>query len=248
MARRVTERSAICAGPDHDSPPTDSDHPIADSIEKWVDQLELKPRLRGWLHFGAGPLAFVLGLWLLVVVPEQPLRAAVAVYVATTVMLFSVSASYHLGAGGPRVRDLLHRLDHANIYLFIAGSYTPFAAALPDAATGRLILLLVWSIAIVGVIVRVFWRTAPRWLSVASYLGLGWVAIFFLPDLWRAFGGGVVTWLAVGGLLYSVGGVVYARKRPDPAPDWFGFHEIFHALTITAFGVQFVAVVLVVVP
>ena len=238
----------MSADPDDDSQSAEPEHPIADSLEKWVERLELKPRLRGWLHFGAGPLAFVLGLWLLVVVPEQSLRAAVALYLATTVMLFSVSASYHLGAGGPRVQDLLQRVDHANIYLFIAGSYTPFAAALPDPATGRLILILVWSIAIVGLMIRVLWRTAPRWLFVASYLGLGWVAIFFLPNLWRAFGGGVVIWLAVGGLLYTVGGVVYARRRPNPAPGWFGFHEVFHALTISAFLVQFVAVVMVVVP
>lgn len=230
------------AEPDERGPQKSAEHPVVDGLERLVDQLDLKPKLRGWLHFGAGPLAFVLGLGLLVLVPEQTLRAAVAVYVATTVLLFSVSASYHLGAGGRRVQDLLQRIDHANIYLFIAGSYTPFAAALPDPATGRLILALVWSIAGTGLMVRVFWRSAPRWLSVASYLGLGWVAVFFLPDLWRAFGGGVVSALAVGGLLYSVGGVVYARKKPNPAPDWFGFHEVFHALTITAYLVQFGAV------
>lgn len=236
------------ADPDKNSSSTEADHAVADIVEKLVDQLDLKPKLRGWLHFGAGPLAFVLGLWLLVLVPSQSLRMAVALYVATTVLLFSVSASYHLGAGGPRVQDLLQRIDHANIYLFIAGSYTPFGAALPDPRTGRLILMLVWSIALVGLMIRVFWHTAPRWLSVASYLGLGWVAIIFLPDLWRAFGGVVVSLIAAGGMLYTVGGVVYARRRPDPAPDWFGFHEVFHALTIAAFLVQLVAVVIVVLP
>jgi hemolysin III len=218
------------------------------ALEALVEQIDLKPRLRGWLHFGAGPLAFLLGLGLLVLVPDRSLRLAVAVYVATTVLLFSVSASYHLGAGGPRTQDFLQRLDHANIYLFIAGSYTPFGAALPDADTGRLLLTLVWSIAVAGLTVRVLWRSAPRWLTVTSYIGLGWVSVFFLPELWRAFGPAVVWLMAIGGVLYTVGGVVYARKRPNPAPDWFGFHEIFHALTIAAFLVQFGAVVMVVVP
>lgn len=223
-------------------------HGVGHALEDLAEQLDLKPKLRGWLHFGAGPLALVVGLWLLVLVPEEAHRAAVAVYVATSVLLFSVSASYHLGAGGPRTREFLNRLDHANIYLFIAGSYTPFAAAMPDLATGRLILMLVWSIAIVGLIIRVFWRSAPRWLSVTSYIGLGWVAVFFLPSLWREFGGMVVMLMAVGGLLYTLGGIIYARKRPNPAPDWFGFHEVFHALTIAAFLVQFGAVVMVVLP
>lgn len=220
----------------------------AHALEAFVDEIDLKPKLRGWLHFGAGPLAFVLGLGLLVLVPDQSLRLAVAVYVATTVLLFSVSASYHLGAGGPRTQDFLQRLDHANIYLFIAGSYTPFGAALPDPHTSRLLLALVWAIAVVGLTVRVLWRSAPRWLMVGSYIGLGWVSVFFLPELWRAFGPAVVWPMGIGGVLYTVGGVVYARKRPNPAPDWFGFHEIFHALTIAAFLVQFGAVVRVVVP
>jgi hemolysin III len=236
------------ADQDDERRPSEPAHTVGHAIEALAHNLDLKPKLRGWLHFGAGPLALVLGLGLLVFVPDQSLRLAVACYVATTVLLFSVSAAYHLGAGGPRTQDFLQRLDHANIYLFIAGSYTPFGAALPDPATGRLILALVWSIALAGLIVRVFWRSAPRWLSVASYVGLGWVAVFFLPSLWEAFGSSVVLLLMLGGVLYSVGGLVYARKRPNPAPDWFGFHEVFHALTISAFAVHFVAIVGVVVP
>ena len=148
----------------------------------------LKPRLRGWLHFGAAPLAFVLGLILMVITPTVGLRAAVAVYVLTTVLLFGVSAAYHLGAGSARVNDFLHKLDHANIYLFIAGSYTPFAAALPSATLRWTILALVWGIALVGLIVRVAWTAAPRWLVTGPYLALGWVAIFFLPAFYRDLG------------------------------------------------------------
>ena len=236
--------------PDRDTEPQSPEHAhrVSHVLESLAEQLDLKPKLRGWLHFGAGPLALVMGLWLLVLVPEQAHRAAVAVYVATSVLLFSVSASFHLGAGGPRTQAFLNRLDHANIYLFIAGSYTPFGAAMPDPAAGRLILMLVWSIAITGLTIRVFWRSAPRWLSVASYIGLGWVAVFFLPSLWHAFGGMVVALMVLGGVLYTLGGIIYAKKRPNPAPDWFGFHEVFHALTIAAFGVQFAAIVMVVLP
>ncbi len=207
----------------------------------------VKPRLRGWLHFGAAPLAFVMGLGLMVATPTVGLRLAVAVYVATTVLLFGVSASYHLGAGGPRTNSFLNRLDHANIYLFIAGSYTPFAAALTDRRTGTIMLVLVWAIAIVGLIVRVLWWAAPRWLVVGSYLALGWVSVFFLPSIWADFGGWVVMLLAFGGVLYTMGGVVYARRRPDPHPGWFGYHEVFHAFTIAAFLSQFAAIALVVV-
>jgi hemolysin III len=209
-------------------------------------EARVKPRLRGWLHFGAAPLAFVMGLGLLVVTPTAGLRLAVAVYVATTVLLFGVSASYHLGAGGPRTNTFLNRLDHANIYLFIAGSYTPFAAALDHRRTSAIMLVLVWTIALVGLVIRVWWRGAPRWLAVGSYLALGWVAIFFLPVIWSDFGAAVVALIALGGMLYSIGGVVYARKRPDPYPEWFGYHEVFHALTIAAFLAQYVAIAMVV--
>jgi hemolysin III len=206
--------------------------------------VNIKPRLRGWLHFGAAPVAFLLGLGLLIVTPTEKLRAGVALYVATAVLLFGVSAAYHLGAGGPKVNAFLHRLDHANIYLFIAGSYTPFAVALPE--YGALLLFLVWAIAIIGTVIGVAWWSAPRWLVVGSYLALGWVAILFLPLLWQAYGSGVVALIALGGLFYSMGAVVYARKKPDPSPSWFGYHEIFHSFTIAAFLVQLVAIDLVV--
>ncbi|MGV1003289.1 MAG: PAQR family membrane homeostasis protein TrhA [Candidatus Nanopelagicales bacterium] len=206
----------------------------------------LKPRLRGWLHFGAGPLSLIMGLTLMVITPTEGLRAAVAVYTATTVLLFGVSAAYHLGAGRPKVNAFLRHLDHANIYLFIAGSYTPFAAAMPERGTRWTILGLVWGIALLGLIVRVAWVSAPRWLVVASYIGLGYVALFFLPQMARAFGLGVVGLLAFGGVLYTIGGIVYARKRPNFSPGWFGFHELFHALTIAAYLVQYVAIAMVV--
>lgn len=209
-----------------------------------MDIKRIQPRLRGWLHFGTAPLALLLGLWLTVVTPTQGLRAGVAVYTVSAVLLFGVSAAYHLRAGGPKTNAFLRRLDHANIYLFIAGCYTPLAVALTD--YGVLLLALVWTIAIIGTVIGVAWWTAPRWLVVGSYLALGWVAVLFLPVLWQAFGALVVVLIAVGGLLYSLGAVVYARKRPDPNPDWFGYHEIFHSFTVAAFLVQFVAITIAV--
>lgn len=229
---------------EHDPRLDPSGGPELESVAGIVQAV--KPRLRGWLHFGAAPLAFVLGLILMVVTPTAGLRAAVAVYVLTTVLLFGVSAAYHLGAGSPRVNDWLHKLDHANIYLFIAGSYTPFAAALPSTTMAWTVLALVWGIALVGLVVRVAWSAAPRWLVTASYLGLGWVAIFFLPTFYRDLGAATVVLLGIGGVLYSVGGVIYARKKPNPSPQWFGFHELFHACTIAAYLVQYVAVAMVV--
>jgi len=205
--------------------------------------MALKPKLRGWLHFGTAPVAFILGLFLLVVTPTMALRAGVAVYIGSAVLLFGVSAAYHLGAGGPKTNAFLHRLDHANIYLFIAGSYTPFAVGLPK--YGTLLLALVWGIALIGTFIGVAWWSAPRWLVVGSYLALGWVALIFLPVLWNAYGPGIVALIALGGVLYSVGAVVYARKKPDPNPNWFGYHEIFHSFTIAAFLVQLVAIAIV---
>ena len=206
----------------------------------------VKPKLRGWLHFSAAPLALVLGLLLLVLTPEQDLRAGVAVYVLTTVLLFGVSAAYHLGAGTPRGNTILRRLDHANIYLFIAGTYTPLALALADRSLSWLILGLVWGVALIGLLLPFLWLSAPRWVTAGSYVALGWVALFFLPELYHARGATVVGLLALGGLLYTVGAVIYARKRPNPYPGWFGFHELFHAFIIGAYLVHYVAIALVV--
>jgi len=183
---------------------------------------------------------------LLVLTPAQSLRLGVAVYVATTVLLFAVSAAYHMRAGGLRASTLLRKFDHANIYVFIAGSYTPFATAIGDGRRTWAMLALVWSIALVALAVRVLWREPPRWLGVMSYVGFGWVALLFLPSVLTAFGRGVIVLMALGGLLYTLGGLIYARKRPDPHAGWFGFHELFHALTIAAFLIQFFAVSLAV--
>jgi hemolysin III len=137
-------------------------------------------------------------------------------------------------------------MDHANIYLIIAGTYTPFAVLALPPDQGRTLLLIVWSGAIAGVGLRVFWTAAPRWLTTSLYVLVGWIAVFFLPGLINGAGVAAVTLIIIAGVLYTIGAVVYATKRPNPSPEWFGFHEVFHAFTIAAFTAQYIAVWIVV--
>jgi len=200
----------------------------------------VKPRLRGWLHAGMSPVAFVAGLVLVVLSSSLEARVSAAVFTLTAVLLFATSAIYHRGTWSPRVAAVLKRFDHSNIFLIIAGSYTPFALLLPD-SEGRTLLVIVWSGALLGVLFRVLWVGAPRWLYVPIYVALGWVAVFYIGPLAHYGGAAILTLIIVGGVLYSLGALVYGLKRPNPSPRWFGFHEIFHALTIAAFTVHYVA-------
>ncbi|MGL5857741.1 MAG: PAQR family membrane homeostasis protein TrhA [Angustibacter sp.] len=202
----------------------------------------VKPKLRGWLHAGTFPLALAAGIVLIALAPSTLGRVTAAVYALTAALLFGTSAVYHRGSWSPRVQRLLKRLDHSNIFLIIAGTYTPFAALLLSEGKARMLLLVVWAGALGGVLFRVFWVGAPRWLYTPVYLALGWVAVLYLPDFLRQGGVTVLTLVIVGGVLYTVGGVVYGLKRPDPSPRWFGFHEIFHACTVAAFVVHYIAV------
>ena len=200
----------------------------------------VKPRLRGWLHVGITPVAFVAGLVLVTLSSSLEARASAAVFTTTAVLLFGTSAIYHRGTWSPPVAALLRRFDHSNIFLIIAGSYTPFALILP-ARQGRTLLVIVWSGAVLGVLFRVLWVRAPRWLYVPIYVALGWVAVFYVGPLFHAGGVAIATLVIVGGVLYSLGALVYGLKRPNPSPRWFGFHEIFHALTILAFTTHYIA-------
>jgi hemolysin III len=202
----------------------------------------IKPRLRGWIHLGTFPLAVAAGVVLVALAPSGTPRIASAVFAITAVLLFGTSALYHRGSWSPRWTGVLKRLDHSNIFLIIAGTYTPLAVALLPESRGRALLWIVWVGAIIGVLFRVLWVGAPRWLYTPVYLALGWVAVFYLPDFIRQGGAAVLVLIAVGGGLYTAGAVVYAIKRPNPSPRWFGFHEIFHVLTVAAFVVHYVAV------
>jgi hemolysin III len=200
-----------------------------------------RPRLRGWLHLGMTPLVVVGGVLLVVLAPNLPARVGSAVWLAGSLLLFGTSAAYHLGNWRPGVKAALRRWDHANIFVFIAATYTPLALVLLSAGEATKLLWLIWSVGIVGLLVRVFWHTAPRWLDVACYLGMGWAGLAWLPEFW-AQSPVVVLLIALGGLFYTVGALIYARKLPNPSPEWFGFHEIFHACTVAAAACHFAAI------
>lgn len=207
-----------------------------------------KPRLRGWLHAVMFPISVIAGIVLVMQAETPEAQISAAIFATTAALLFGTSALFHRGSWSPRVKGLLRRMDHSNIYLIIAGTYTPFAVLSLPPGKGQTLLLIVWVGALAGVIFRVFWIGAPRWLYTSVYVGIGWVAIFFLPALIAGAGVTAVVLIAVGGVLYSAGAVVYGLKRPDPWPRWFGFHEVFHSLTIAAFTVHYVAVSIVVYP
>ena len=219
--------------------------PAIPQVEPAATVEPLKPRLRGWLHAGMFPASVAAGIVLICLAGSERARIACAVYSASAWMLFGISALYHRFTWGPRGEAILRRLDHSNIFLIIAGSYTPFTILLLHGGRQQLLLWLVWIGALAGIAFRVFWVGAPRWLYTPCYLALGWAAVFFLPDFLRTGGIAVVVLLVVGGLLYSAGGVIYGVKRPNPSPRWFGFHEVFHLCTLAAFIVQYVGVSLI---
>jgi hemolysin III len=229
-----------------------------DSIRAGLDSLavqvsegvaEIKPRLRGWLHLGSAPLTLAAGIVLVILSPTATTRVGSAVYAVCSVLLFTVSAAYHRGRWSPRVGALLQRFDHANIFLFIAGTYTPFSLLLLRGVDRVVMLGVIWGGALLGVAFRVLWLRAPRWLYTPIYIALGWAAVFFVPQLAAGaerygvgLGAALLALIATGGALYTLGGVVYGFKRPDPWPRWFGFHEVFHSLTILAFVTHYVGV------
>lgn len=202
---------------------------------------DVKPKLRGWLHAATTPLALAAGIVLIALSPTLTTRVGSAVFAGTALLLFTVSAIYHRGTWSPRVWALLRRLDHSNIFLLIAGSYTPFTLILLHGNARVTLLLIVWIGAVLGVLFRIFWTDAPRWIYTPIYLALGWVAIFYAGDFASGDHPAVFILIAVGGGLYTLGGVVYGLKKPDPFPTWFGFHEVFHSFTIAAFVCHYVA-------
>jgi hemolysin III len=201
-----------------------------------------KPLLRGVSHEIAAVFALA-GAVLLARLAHGP-RATLAagIYGASLFLLFGTSALYHRPRWGPRLYAIMRRLDHAAIFLLIAGTYTPICLLVPVQAA-RTLLTVVWAGAFAGVVFAVLWPRAPKWLNAVVYVALGWVLVPTLPSLAHALGTGVVALLGVGGLLYSIGALVYALRRPDPFPRIFGYHEIFHALVILAAAFHYAAVV-----
>jgi hemolysin III len=207
-------------------------------------QIEIKPTWRGWLHAGTFPIAVAAGIVLIALAQGAPAKWASAVFMATSMLLFGASAVYHRFNWGPKAKAVLKRIDHANIFLLIAGTYTPIAVLALPPEKGILLLSLVWTGALIGILFRVFWIGAPRWLYVALYLVLGWAAVMYIVDLFQA-NAAMMTLVIVGGVLYTLGAVVYAMKRPNPWPGHFGFHEIFHVCTVLAFLCHWTACLLI---
>lgn len=196
--------------------------------------VDLKPTWRGWIHAATFPIALVAGIVLIALAEGMLAKWASTVFTASSLLLFGNSAVYHRFDWKPSVKAVLRRVDHANILLLIAGTYTPIALLALPPEKGTLLLTLVWGGAVLGILFRVFWLGAPRWLYVALYLLLGWAAVMYLIDLFQA-NPVMMVLVIVGGLLYSAGAAVYAMKRPNPWPGHFGFHEIFHVCTVLAF-------------
>ena len=204
-----------------------------------------KPRLRGMLHLVAFPVSIVTGVVLVAVVADSTReRVGCAVYALSCSLLFGVSALYHRGHWDARTRALLRRLDHSNIFVLIAGTYTPISLALLDGTARTVVLAVVWTGALAGVTFRVLWLSAPHWLYTPCYVALGWVAVAVMPELARNGGAAVVVLLVAGGLAYSLGAVAYALRRPNPLPGVFGYHEVFHTGTLVGFACHYAAVVL----
>ena len=205
---------------------------------------EVKPTWRGWIHAATFPVTIVAGIVLLVLAEGSAAKISSAVFVLSSMLLFGNSALYHRFNWQPRTRIMLKRIDHANIFLLIAGSYTPITVLALPPAKATLLLWLVWGGAGLGILFRVFWIHAPRWLYVPLYLVLSYGALLFIVDFFQA-NATMMTLILVGGLCYTVGAVVYGLKKPNPVPGVFGFHEIFHTLTVVAFWCHFAASLLI---
>jgi hemolysin III len=209
--------------------------------------LASKPRLRGVLHQWAFVVFSALGALLVTLASDPRERVAAVVFAGALVAMFGTSAVYHrVDWRSLRARMWMRRLDHAMIYVLIAGTYTPFALLALEGAWRWTVLSVVWTGAAAAIVLKFVWVAAPKWLSAALGIGLGWIGIVVLPKLFAAIGIPGAILLALGGLLYTYGAVVYARRKPDPAPETFGYHEVFHACVIAAAACQFAVVALLV--
>jgi hemolysin III len=196
-----------------------------------------KPRMRGWLHAYAFFVAAACGIVLTSIAASRPGIAPIvscAIYSLTVCGLFGTSALYHRRVWSPRGYAIMRRLDHSMIFVFIAGTYTPFCALLLPTRLATMLLATVWIGAVIGVALKLVWPHAPRWASAPLYIGLGWVAVAVLPDIYRNGGVTALVLLVVGGVTYTLGAVFYALRRPNPWPTVFGHHEFFHASTLVA--------------
>ena len=205
-----------------------------------------KPKLRGIVHLVMSPLSLVAGLTLITLANELRGRITLGIFTLTAVTLFTCSALYHRVAWTDKNKAIWRRIDHSNISILIAGTYTPFAVYLLQPSQTKTLLIVAWGGAILISLLRIFWLSAPRWLYVAGYISLGWAAVFYMPQFLNSGGVAIFILILTGGVLYSAGGVIYALKKPNFSINWFGFHELFHAMTAAASICHFIAAVLTV--
>jgi hemolysin III len=208
----------------------------------------VRPRQRGLLHQWAFVGSAVLTCILLLVADHAEGRLSLGLYAVCVTGLFGVSALYHRRLWSPAARRWMRRLDHSMIFLLIAGTYTPFAVLALGGTTATVLLIVLWSGALVGVGITLLWIDAPHWLVAVVCAVLGWAAVAALPGVADSLGWGAVVLIAAGGVLYSAGAAAYALKRPDPVPTVFGYHEVFHLLVVLAALAHYLAIVVYLVP
>ncbi|KFJ00989.1 PAQR family membrane homeostasis protein TrhA [Bifidobacterium stellenboschense] len=207
-----------------------------------------KPAMRGWIHAVASPLSLAAGIVLICLAQGAGLKWACAVFMTASLVLFTNSACYHLGDWSPHVTDVLRRIDHVNIFLLIAGTYTPVSFALQP-FWRNFIIISMWACTAVAMVIHVIWISAPRWLYTVVYIVFGIYGLAFMMLFWRSpyAGPAVVILLCAGGACYILGAIVYALRKPDPWPRVFGFHEIFHCGTVAGYACHMVAIYMVIV-
>jgi hemolysin III len=201
-----------------------------------------KPKLRGVLHQTAFVIALTLAPFMILAADGERRRLAAAIFAGSVAACFGASALYHRVTWTPRVRLWMRRIDHAGVYLLIAGTYTPVSLLVLEGSWRPVVLTIVWAGAAAAIVLKLVWVAAPKWLTVAIGIALGWVAVVALPQLVTRLNLTAVILLVVGGLAYTAGAVIYALRRPDPVPAVFGYHELFHALTVVGVACQYVAI------
>jgi hemolysin III len=213
-----------------------------DSLEVAGTAAVVRPRLRGVLHQFAFVVAVAVGVTMLAEVDGARRLVAAAAFACSVVVMLGISTLYHRVTWTPHVRARMRRLDHAGVYCLIAGTYTPVGLLSLHGTLQLAVLAIVWAGALGATLLKVVWVGAPKWLSVLIAAALGWVGIAAMPQLLHSSGGTPVALLCAGGAAYTLGGIVYARRRPDPVPAVFGYHELFHALTLIALALQYTAI------
>jgi hemolysin III len=222
----------------------------ADAREMAAEAIaKVKPRFRGVTHEYAFFVSLVLGVGLIFLAEGSEARLAAAIYAASLSALFGVSALYHVhNWERPSARRWMRRLDHTMIFFLIAGTYTPFALLVLHGTIAQVVLISVWACAVAGIILNLAWWNAPKPVTAAVYLSTGWIALLAFPQMWEELGPLGFGLVAAGGALYTLGAIIYARRKPDPNPEVFGYHEIFHLLVIAAAACQFAAVAIYALP